>query len=1060
MTVPVPGTSKAILLGAHEYARLNPLTAVRANLESLHAHVLEDEVWRLREEDCLFLSQPEAGVSAITDNLYETTAQATGTLLVYYAGHGTGDPDHADRLMLALPGSHYDRPWTWLDYAHLRRAVQDSPAARKLVVLDCCYGGKAIDGGMSGDSSPSPTATSLIDLADMDGTCVLTAASGEERAMCPPDAEYSAFTGELLRLLRQGATGPIPSDPHGRHGEQLEVLDISTLYAYLRDRLSARSVAGFPLPEPQLGTRNNGGGIVVGRNRSYVPPAPPPGTSAPDAPVTPMSLTAPDAVHVGRGSELRQILDLAERIRPGEGRPASCLVHGMGGSGKTHLLRMAAAELRERFPDAAFEIDLHGFAAARSAAYDSSTEGIRQPAEALESLLSQVGHPKIPPGLQARQEEWRAWLAGRRALLLLDNAHDAKQVAPLLPGQGAECLALISSRSRDFPSDIRIGLGELPEKLAVDLLTTMAQAERPEGPVSASPADLVEIARRCGHLPVALRPIGAALATLSAAAILDATGGPEPFRELPSAESAVRLAFESSYNRLPDDLKETLWACAWHPGRTYSAPTIGVMLDISPSYAELRLDRLTRLHLLQGSHTRPDLHDLYLPLVRAAAREVPGRREARARLYRQLADLTTAAWKIVTEEASGDRFDSPASAREWLVESTTDLEAAAIAALADRWPDAHGFAEATARWLRFNSQYDTAAMVYVASLELARTTNNRLAQANALQGLGDCHRLQDRYDEAAEHYQRALELARTTTNRTTQAYALIGLAHCHRPQDRYDQATEHYQQALELARSTGNRTTQAYALIGLAHCHRLQNRYEQTAEHYQQALELARETGNHATQASALVGLADCDRLQGDYDHAIDHYQQAFDVARLTGNNHATQTNALIGLADCHRTENRYDQAAARYRQAFDLARTINNRTTQAMALIGLAHCDRVQDHHPEAIKHYRQSLELARATNDRLIQAYALNGLADSHRAQGRYDHATAHYRDALDLSHATNNRTMQALALTGLAECHTAQDQRRPARKYLRRAIRIYTDIGRDDRAELLQERLRELK
>ena len=176
------------------------------------------------------------------------------------------------------------------------------------------------------------------------------------------------------------------------------------------------------------------------------------------------------------------------------------VIDGMAGVGKTALAVHLADLLEEHYPDAHLFIDLHGH---------SDRERV-DPPRALAVLLRQLGvtPERIPAGTDERVALWRSELAGRRTLLLLDNAATSAQVLPLLPGTGTS-LTLVTSRHRLSGLD-----GVRPESLdvlsadeAADLFTRIV-GDR----AVAEPAAVAEVVRRCGWLPLAIRLAAARLA--------------------------------------------------------------------------------------------------------------------------------------------------------------------------------------------------------------------------------------------------------------------------------------------------------------------------------------------------------------------------------------------------------------------------------------------------------------------------------------------------------------------------------------------------------------------
>ncbi len=188
------------------------------------------------------VSQPRTA-REILDRVRHAAAEATDTLVVYYAGHGLADP-FTDELCLTLPDSVPARGYTSMRYEELRRVIIDPavPAERKVVVLDCCYSGRALLGGMS-------VSDSIAEGATVQGSYVLTASAETRKALAPPGETFTAFTGELIETLSTG----IPGGPR--------LLDMDSIYRTVHRSLSIKS-----RPLPQARNRNTGGLITLVRN--------------------------------------------------------------------------------------------------------------------------------------------------------------------------------------------------------------------------------------------------------------------------------------------------------------------------------------------------------------------------------------------------------------------------------------------------------------------------------------------------------------------------------------------------------------------------------------------------------------------------------------------------------------------------------------------------------------------------------------------------------------------------------------------------------------------------
>ncbi|MFI5890267.1 caspase family protein [Actinoplanes sp. NPDC051513] len=294
LMLPDPSGSRAVLVGPAEYTHLSPLPAVPRNVARLWDLLTDPEIWGLPSEHCVALTD-----AAVTDDveeaLLDAARAATDTLLFYFAGHGLLDID-SGQLFLALGNAENDPIHRAVDYHRVRRAMLEARCPSKVVILDCCYSGKATMGDFA-------------DQTIVEGTYLLTACDERSLAVAPPGAPLTAFTGELVRLLSEGVPGGA------------ELLSTEHVYWRLRDRLVA---ASHPVPQQRVG--NRGHHIVLARNRAVRPARPvesPPVESPPPAPaaaaVRPPWL-APAAV-------LRR---LAEMRSDGDDRAAGALLDAIG----------------------------------------------------------------------------------------------------------------------------------------------------------------------------------------------------------------------------------------------------------------------------------------------------------------------------------------------------------------------------------------------------------------------------------------------------------------------------------------------------------------------------------------------------------------------------------------------------------------------------------------------------------------------------------------------------------------------------------------------------------
>ncbi|MFD5680915.1 caspase, EACC1-associated type [Streptomyces bacillaris] len=252
------GRSRAVLFGVHAYDELSALDGVRHNVPTLLPLLTSKDVGGLAEKDCTVVPH-DASQQELLDALHDAAAEATDLLLVYYAGHGHfGGRDRS--FFLATRASSVRRAYHSVKYNDVRDLVAGSAAQRKVVIVDCCFSGRALP--MS-DERTDEGAPTQLDM-EITGACVLTSAAETERSLCLP--EGSVFTLELTALLGKGLAGELTG---GRRGEHLAELTMTDVFNALHGRLQGRTVDGLRVPQPRMSTRDLGHQIVLANNRAF-----------------------------------------------------------------------------------------------------------------------------------------------------------------------------------------------------------------------------------------------------------------------------------------------------------------------------------------------------------------------------------------------------------------------------------------------------------------------------------------------------------------------------------------------------------------------------------------------------------------------------------------------------------------------------------------------------------------------------------------------------------------------------------------------------------------------
>jgi hypothetical protein len=329
MRLPDPQRSRVVLIGTSAYTDENEnlpnLPQVGADVKDLADFLCGGTGALVPEANCEVIMD-EGNLSLIGRKLRTAARQAQDLLLVYYAGHGLVGGKRHD-LYLALPDSEWGDPeFNSLEYDKLRSAVLDSPAKTKVIILDCCFSGRAVTETMAGSAE-------LLGEIEVDGSYVLTAAGGNQVALIVEGEEHTAFTGRLLTLLRDGVIG----GP--------ELLAVDDLYKELRVRMKAE---GLPIPQKR-GTAM-AGLLALARNNAFAETALPRLRDRAMAAIA----TGEGGKWDGAASQLRGILAELERIVGHEQedtfRVRQLLAHAIGGAGDP---LEAVAMLRALLPEQA-----------------------------------------------------------------------------------------------------------------------------------------------------------------------------------------------------------------------------------------------------------------------------------------------------------------------------------------------------------------------------------------------------------------------------------------------------------------------------------------------------------------------------------------------------------------------------------------------------------------------------------------------------------------------------------------------------------------------------------
>jgi DNA-binding SARP family transcriptional activator len=679
----------------------------------------------------------------------------------------------------------------------------------------------------------------------------------------------------------------------------------------------------------------------------HTPSAPvstvPPSSAAPPSVPLPSQLPAPPPLLAGRGDELDS-LDTVSHA----GSPPITVVCGLGGVGKTSLALRWAHDNLDRFPDGQLYVNLHGFSPSTSAT---------KPQTVVHDFLIALGIDKkaIPTSAEAQVGLYRSLLAHKRMLVLLDNARDAEQVRPLIPGS-ASCVVVITSRDRlnglvTSEGARSVTLGPLTRVEARRLLAARAGESR----VAAEPEAAESIITGCGRIPLAL---AVAAARAAGDAHLPLTELASELREAETRLDALdtgdlgtslRGVLDTSHRALPEAAARLLGLLGLLPGQDIGLTAVAALAGLAPGRTRALLRTLEAAHLVQQPVPgRYDLHDLVRLHGRERAEEdLP--EEDRREALRSLVDF------YVQSAATANRLLNPQEVPSSLPEGPSDDHPLAVRP-ADEAAALEWFTEERA-WLPATIGLASELGMYRECWRLCWDSNSYFRRSGRVEDFIELRRIG--LDAAT-----AVDAPDAVTMR---AMAHRGLA-----------------SALLLAGRSG----------------------EETRDHLTRSLAGFEETGDLLNQAHTYQAFVASAIITGD-EKGLEPAERSLELYRSAG--HSTWVaGALNNLGWFLARFGRYERARVCCAQALDASRDLGYKVGEAASLDSLGYISTRTGRHSEAVGYYREAIDVHRALGDAFEEANTLSGLAEAHHALGEADLARAAWCRALELYRA-QHRTDQ---------------------------------------------------
>jgi DNA-binding SARP family transcriptional activator len=812
----------------------------------------------------------------------------------------------------------------------------------------------------------------------------------------------------------------------------------------------------------------------------------------------PRQLPADIADFTGRLPDLNELDGLLSGVEPAPGATGVCVITGTGGVGKTSLAVHWAHRMAPAFPDGQLFVNLRGYAPTAPQA----------PIEVLAQFLRALGLP--PTRIPVHQDEaaalYRSTLADKRMLVVLDNAAEAEQIRPLLPGTPT-CLVLVTSRDRlsalaATGSAVHHDLDRMPPAESVLLLRHILGARRVDAEADAASA----LATLCDQLPLALRITAANLATQPYVRLADhveALRRGDTLQAMAIAgdtASSLSTALGLSYERLGQAERRLFRLASLLPGPDFTAAVAASLVETSVDDATDLLRALTTAHLLdQRGPTRYAYHDL----VRLYARHRSGTEDgaidqdaATSRLLGWYLHTASDAVRTVLPHAvrfPGEiaavppevAFDGVDEASTWLDEERPCLlavvrcaadrcasdqnaseQSAADQSVSDRnaagqnatdrnaadqnaadqnaaGPPAWRFADVLRSFYFFRRHAADWLAVADVGLTSATAAGDVGGQAAAALSLAHACRCVSDYARAQEYASASVQRCREIGWPAGESQALNILAGISFEQGNYRAGVEIQEQVIALDKAAGDLEHLAMHEMNVALASFYLGRLQIAAEHLEQTVELTPLAESPQRHSAALSNLAAIYRWLGRWDLALDHLERALGIQQ-----EARYDSALlvthVNLANLLTDLGRIEEATTHRDAAATMAETMRSTRVDGCVLALRADVALAMDEDEDALTYAQRAVDVFREGQNRLELTDALLAAGTAHLRFGAIDPAYESAHASLETALGIEARAYEGRARTLLARVHLAAGRVDDAESAALQALAIHTETG----------------
>jgi tetratricopeptide (TPR) repeat protein/DNA-binding SARP family transcriptional activator len=793
------------------------------------------------------------------------------------------------------------------------------------------------------------------------------------------------------------------------------------------------------------------------------PPARLPTPPTPNRPLPPNTLDRDPPSFVGRRQDIDAITaEIDSQLSAGT--PVICAIDGMPGIGKTTLALHLAHRLRDLCPDGALQLHLRG--------HDENQKPT-DPETALGLLLGMLGaEPRQiqhAGNLDLAIALWRKNIAGKRLLLLLDDAASAEQVAPLIP-TAAGSIVLITARNRltGLPEAMRYPLEPMPDDEAGRLFVHSARMSPTSDPA------LHQVVAACGGFPLALAVAGNAFRTRPAWSIADlaehlANSRIAHIRRPDAIMRPLFRVFFTSYRDLPEFERTLLRRLSLNPGLRTHLRAAAALMDAEPSETDAALFNLVEQNLLMEPERRYyQLHDMMRVFAAHAceAEESPEDLEAAAnRLMYYTVGAVDSATKLFYPQRQvmliepareqvfpdGFGFSDLKQATKWL-----ESEQRWLRTVIEYWfNNGHSQEAATivnmlSRFLDRRNLWKESVALHESSLTAWREHGNPVGEARTLVHLAAAHWRLGAMDSALDCAGQALDLWSALGNADGRAEALLQMGRAYHGQHRNAEAIDCFSECARHWRDAGDYKAVAVALQHVSTPRFDAGSYEEAIATVEEALEFAERCDDPAIRCNCLNSLGVFLLRLGDHARAEYYYEQALRLAEQIGDTNRTAAFAL-NLAVCQIRLDRPEGALPLLERAYETFSTLDDRYYLASTLIAQADAHLCLGRERDAQALIDSAAILAEQFSEPM-QLARLHVMFGRIFAVGHdYPAALRAFRLALGFAREARVQSMETLAYRSIGDLYQLMGRTDAARRCWRKALSGLGDLSSPEVAAL---------